>query len=235
MSLRSAPPIIELSHFLKSWIFQMNRREQIIFQILGLLVAVFGCIAAWLVMPQIQQMFSSPTIADPPTQRSPVADLPTQLPSLRIMDNIYNALRLENLVADKAYYTSGEDVVFSYKLTNVSSQTLVIPENNDYSRSFYLVGTIQTWIERLGSDNNSPSISDETWRNGARYSSGGSIIDVGPDKRVIEPGESIPLEFILRFFLRLTSLHPGMYRVYVDYERLDGSVIQTLSVDIEIR
>jgi hypothetical protein len=37
----------------------MNRREQIIFQIVGLLVAVVGCIPAWLAVPEREQIFSS--------------------------------------------------------------------------------------------------------------------------------------------------------------------------------
>jgi len=85
----------------------MNRNEQIIFGILGLLISAGGCIAAWLALPYI---FPPPPTADPPTQA----------PLLTIMDNIYNSLRLENLVADKANYTSGEVVWFSYKLTNFS-------------------------------------------------------------------------------------------------------------------
>src|SRR5688500_8035749 len=124
----------------------MNRKEQIIFGTLGLIVAVFGCIAAWLAL---DGLFPPPPTADPPTQAPPVtiiADPPTQLPSLRIMDNIYNSLRLENLVADKANYTSGEVVWFSYKATNFSGERLVVPENNNYSPALYLVGIVQTWV-----------------------------------------------------------------------------------------
>jgi hypothetical protein len=94
------------------------------------------------------------------------------------MDKIYNALILENLITDKALYTSGEEVILSYELTNRSNQTLVIPENNDYSQTFYLVGVEQRWIERLGSDGNISSIPNSTAKDGTRYASGGAIIPV---------------------------------------------------------
>jgi hypothetical protein len=45
----------------------MKRTEQIIFQTLGLLVAALGCIATWLVVPQLEDIFSPPTIAEPQT------------------------------------------------------------------------------------------------------------------------------------------------------------------------
>lgn len=46
----------------------MNRREQIIFGVLGLLISALGCIAAWLVVPQFQKIFSPlPTITAVPS------------------------------------------------------------------------------------------------------------------------------------------------------------------------
>ena len=149
------------------------------------------------------------------------------------MDNIYAALRLEDLVPDKKIYTSGEEVTFSYKLTNFSGERLVVPENNNYSPALYLVGIVQTWVERLGSDNNIPNFSYGDLRDGSRYGSGGEVIDIvrSLDKREIESGESIPL----RRQLVTKGLPPGRYRYSIDYETFDGQIIQTLTVDIEIR
>jgi len=108
-----------------------------------------------------------------------------------------------------------------------------VSENNNYSPALYLVGIVQTWVERLGPDNNIPNFPYGDLRDGSRYGSGGEVIDVlrSLDKRVIELGESIPL------MRRLVTegLPPGMYRYSINYETFDHQIIQTLTVDIEIR
>jgi hypothetical protein len=218
----------------------MNRTEQIIFGTLGLIFAAFACIAAWLIfyVPTPAPSSSNPPLSTSENSPAPtIADPPTQPPPLTIMDNIYNSLRLEDLVAEKAIYTSGEKIVFSSKLTNLSNQTLIIPEDDRSSRTDYLVGNIYRWIERLGTDNVIPSIHESSPRDGSRYLIGSYGIDVGLGrflgKRVIEPAESIPLNDQLDTSVYFFPL--GMYRLYVCYTRLDGSVIQTLNVDFEIR
>lgn len=58
----------------------MNRKEQIIFGTLGLLIAVCGCIAAWLAVPYFQRMFPSPTRATSSPLNTPLStseNLPT--------------------------------------------------------------------------------------------------------------------------------------------------------------
>jgi hypothetical protein len=58
----------------------MNRKEQIIFGTLGLVIAACACIAAWVVVPQLQQMYSSLTRATPLPSNTPLStseNLPT--------------------------------------------------------------------------------------------------------------------------------------------------------------
>lgn len=92
------------------------------------------------------------------------------------MDEIYNALKLENLQTENPSYVAGEQVDATYELVNRSDSTLVIALNFDFSRPFHLVGIRQHWIERLGPDNNIAAIPDNIGRDGARYAAGGSII-----------------------------------------------------------
>jgi hypothetical protein len=148
------------------------------------------------------------------------------------MAEIYAALRMENLVpySGSTMFTSGDYVYFTFDVRNTSSSPLALPENLDYGRSFYLVGTIQTWLERLGPD---PTIPSMWWagRDGNRYAAGGEIF------AVVLPDNTIPGGGVIRRYeaLSTTGFPAGHYRYYVEYKRLwsdGGSVIQTLSIDI---
>jgi hypothetical protein len=68
---------LTIIHLFKSWIFQMNRTEQIIFGILGLLFAACSCIAAWVFpwQPIRDQIFPAPTRANPSPLNTPL-DIP---------------------------------------------------------------------------------------------------------------------------------------------------------------
>ena len=153
------------------------------------------------------------------------------------MEQIYNALKIENLQTDKSIYTAGEQVEATYDLVNRSDSTLVIPLNTDFSQPFYLVGIRQHWIERLGPNSTIPSIPANIARDGARYAAGGAIIPTDgsfPDHRW-PPSASIAFSSPLGYD---TSDFPaGTYRFYTEYKRLfaDGSgVIQTETVDFMI-
>jgi HYR domain len=146
------------------------------------------------------------------------------------MGDIYAALRMENLApsSGSTMFTSGDYVYFAFDVRNTSSTPLVVPENYDYGRLFYLVGVLQTWVERLGPD---PTIPSMWWagRDGNRYAAGGEIFAVSsntiPAGGVIQRSEA----------LNTAGFPAGHYRYYVQYKRLwpdGGSVIQTLTVDI---
>jgi hypothetical protein len=150
------------------------------------------------------------------------------------MEEIYSALKLEGLQADKQIYMPGEQPVFTYNLVNRSDTTLEIPLNTNYSQPFHLVGVRQHWVERLGPDSTIPGIPDITARDGPRYAAGGSIISTDtflPD-HLWMPSVSMPLTKTLGFN---TSLFPpGEYRYYVDYRRLNPSIIQRETIDFVI-
>lgn len=152
----------------------------------------------------------------------------TQQPST--IEFIYNAIKLENLKTDRTTYASGDDVIITYELVNRSDETIVVPENTDYSQSYYLVGTIQRWIERLGNDNYMPF---STAKEGNKYAAGGEIIPVTfyKDGTTLKPDESIPLKITLN----TANFSEGTYRFYVEYKKLEGDVLQTASTEFKIQ
>lgn len=146
------------------------------------------------------------------------------------MADIYAALRMHDLAtySGSTFFTSGDQVYFTYNLVNTSSSTLTVPVNTDYGTPFYIVGIEQTWVLRLGPD---PTIPSMWWagRDGDRYAAGGEILALGGP--TVAPGQAIP---------RLTALYttgfpPGHYRYFIEYKREfadGGTVIQTVSIDV---
>ena len=150
------------------------------------------------------------------------------------MDDIYSALRIQNLApaSGSTQFTSGDQFYVSFNLVNTSTKTLVVPLKKQSGLSLHFVGTIQTWVERLGADPTIPSLSYAA-RDGNLYATGGSlwaVDDTFPDG-IIPPGGSEPAYFALD----TTGFPSGQYRYYVDYGPLNGSgkqVIDSATVDI---
>jgi len=106
----------------------MNRKEQIILGVLGLLIGACGCIAAWLVVPQFQKMFSPPLSATPmpsaivsqPTNTIVVTSLAVTPATANLAQPTYSlsptftASPLPTILpttTPKQYYDQGESVV----------------------------------------------------------------------------------------------------------------------------
>lgn len=149
------------------------------------------------------------------------------------IETIYSALRLGDLQTDRPIYTSGDEVVLTYALINKSDNTLVVPLNTDFSQPYYLIGSEQYWIERLGPNSTIPGIPAVTGRYGIRYAAGGAIIPVDwrLGKRVILPAEGVPMGNNHS----TKGYPPGQYRLYVEYKRLSGEIVDTASVMFEIQ
>ena len=87
-----------------------------------------------------------------------------------------------------------------YALINSSDEELPVPKNTDYSREFYLVGAVQSWIIPVD-----PA--------GPRLAAGGSIVPVGKDR--VGPVEEIPLTG------RYTkTLAPGEYEWLIQFKKV---------------
>jgi hypothetical protein len=150
------------------------------------------------------------------------------------MADIYAALQIENLapLTGSSVFVSGDQVYFTYNLTNTSASALVVPLNTDFGAPFHLVGDEQTWVERLGPDPTIPSLAYAS-RDGNRYATGGEIlVEDGAF-----PNDTIPAGGSLSRYtvLYTTGFPQGRYRYYVEYKRLfsDGDgVVQTATVDI---
>jgi hypothetical protein len=141
--------------------------------------------------------------------------------------DILEVMAIEDLETDRPLYNAGDTVLFTYNLTN-SSRSPVIPDsNNTFNQP--LVGVRQHWIERLGNDATIPGISANAARDGNRFAIGGSIIPVQGE---LAPGDQISFSEQLA----TNALFPaGDYRISVEYRDLAGTVIQTETVDFEIR
>ncbi|MCA9402368.1 MAG: hypothetical protein KC897_01190 [Candidatus Omnitrophica bacterium] len=97
-------------------------------------------------------------------------------------------------------YAAGETVEVDYALINSSDEELPVPKNTDYSREFYLVGAVQSWIIPVD-----PA--------GPRLAAGGSIVPVGKDR--VGPVEEIPLTG------RYTkTLAPGEYEWLIQFKKV---------------
>lgn len=150
------------------------------------------------------------------------------------MDDLYSALRIQDLAPanGSTQFVSGDQLYFNVNLVNTSAKTLVVPLKKQSGLSLHYVGTLQTWVERLGTD---PTIPSMSWaaRNGNLYAAGGllwSVDDTFPDGIIpaggVEPGSGV---------LDTTGFPTGQYRYYVDYGPLNGSgkqVIDSASIVI---
>lgn len=138
-----------------------------------------------------------------------------------LLEPLYPALRPENgrTSNDRPTFTAGETVELTYDLVDHSAEPVVTPYLDFYGSSFYLTGTEQTWIERLGPD---PTIGCMTsaGRKGTWYASGGSII-ASLEPVTVAPGKS---------YSRVTDLYSidtgcfesGRYRYHIEYKPLEG-------------
>ncbi|HYN89868.1 MAG TPA: hypothetical protein VER55_15145 [Ardenticatenaceae bacterium] len=139
---------------------------------------------------------------------------------------IFDAMQLEDLQTDKRVYASGETVTFTYNLVNRSASRLVVPDDNQFGRP--LVGVRQHFIERLGTIRDIPAIPPNIARDGNRFAAGGAIIPVSGE---VAPGQA----FSLDGRLETAGFPASQYRISVEYRTLDGQVIQTQTVDFQIR
>jgi hypothetical protein len=210
--------------------------RQKISAVLGIILLVSGILLYVIPSSTAETLTSTPTSTltsensqqvNAPTESTSNSN-GTQQPST--MEFIYNAIKLENIKTDRTIYASGDDVIITYELVNRSDETIVVPENTDYSQSFYLVGTIQRWIERLGNENYIPS---SAARDGNKYAAGGEIIPITfyKDGTTLTPGESIPLEITLN----TANFSEGLYRFYVEYKKLEGDVLQTVTTEFKVQ
>jgi hypothetical protein len=151
------------------------------------------------------------------------------------LEVLYKALRpesLRTLSGNTTFERGGSIIDFEYNLVNRSNEPVVFPYLEYGDSWFYLAGTEQRWIERLGGD---PSISCMPWavRKGTWYAAGGNLIST-LEPVTLGPGESQ---------MRYTRLYPdwtacfeaGKYRYHTEYKPLDSGpddAIAEVTVDL---
>ncbi|CAA6813672.1 MAG: Unknown protein [uncultured Sulfurovum sp.] len=151
-----------------------------------------------------------------------------KLTTVSDLETIYKGLKLTTTL-DKDIYSQTDTIKRLYTFTNESNHILKIPINNDFDRPLNLIGTLQFWIERLGNDSDIPSISNVIARDGNKYAAGGFIVK---SKEIIQPLEIAESSFS---DYSLDNYPLGDYRIYIDYQKIDGSLIETQTLDFEIQ
>ena len=147
----------------------MNRKEQIIFAAIGLLIATCGCIAAWLVVPQFQNRFSPPlTMTSIPSNSSTAMTFLTSTPTS------------ENLSTPTGENTPTPTNTLLPTTTTIPSPTISptasisLPFNDNFDNGInsnwkVIAGTWRTVDGKLIADaGRNPSeiiVGDENWRN----------------------------------------------------------------------
>jgi len=144
------------------------------------------------------------------------------------LEDIYGALKLTTSL-DKQIYNQTDTIERLYTFTNESNHILNIPENTTFTPPFYTIGTLQFLIERLGSDSNIPSIPSNVGRSGNKYGADGFRISVS--NNVINPLSIVKSS---SFNYSFNNYPKGNYRMYVEYKKVDGSLIETQSLDFTI-
>ncbi len=119
-------------------------------------------------------------------------------PPAAAMDQIYAALRFENLrtTTGSTTFTAGSQISFDADLVSHSHKPLVVPFQTAYN--WNLLGREQTWVLRLGSDPTLP-FPPIIARQGYAYATGGEIIAATQlDKHQrITYGLATPRQFVL--------------------------------------
>lgn len=140
---------------------------------------------------------------------------PTQPPDADLADieDVYAALELVDVATDKALYTSGEPILLTYGLQNISGQQIKVPQPEPGAQP--LVGMRQHWVERIGDDSSIPSLA-ESDKTGTQYRFRNEIIQA----TILLPDNLISTQQTLD----TTGFPSGDYLITVGYRKLDGEL-----------
>ena len=146
------------------------------------------------------------------------------------MREVYAFVVIEGLTAELVSKAGEAELVFRYQLVNRSDDELELPPNTEYARPYYLFGSAQLSIERLGKDPAIPGISAPFERSDGYYATGGMelVLDFVPGRYKLEPHESVEYEGRLD----ISSFPPGEYRLTVIYQTLPGDRSPPLELDL---
>jgi hypothetical protein len=151
------------------------------------------------------------------------------------LDEIYAALRPQNLRTEGGVtqFAPGATVAFTYDLVNTSDQTLFIPLTTPWTGfTGRIVGTEQTWLERLGPDPTIPGPwADGRGRKGTWYAAGGLVLTLEAD--AIQPHQRITRS--LPPITGTADFPNGRYRYHVEYKPVGGGlddVIAAVTIDV---
>ena len=136
------------------------------------------------------------------------------------LQGVYDGMRLEGLrtAGGRDSFVQGSPINFELALVNRSGGAITLPHVDSGTDSWYVAGTLQTWVEPLGSVP-PPSCIQKSGREGDLYGSGGWII-VSAAPVVIPRGGAMPAFTQPSLEPELTGcLAPGRYRYRVEYWR----------------
>jgi hypothetical protein len=147
-------------------------------------------------------------------------------PDANPLANLYATFRPEGLETQngRTAFAAGEEIAFDYQLVNRGSTELVVPLIDFYGDLFYLAGSEQTWVERLGNDTSIPCMTSSAVDEQGRYAVSGQILAFpGPPGPRVAPGDSLDRETVLS---DTSCFATDKYRFFVEYRRLaeDGAM-----------
>lgn len=111
-----------------------------------------------------------------------------------------------------------QKIEFGLLVTNISKETIPVPEKDFGSSKRNVLGTIQCWIERLGPATEITAISKRTARRGNHYAAGG--LPIVCRKAALGPGDN---EIEIRK-LDTTGYPSGQYHYHIELRPQDSSL-----------
>jgi len=168
-----------------------------------------------------------------------------QPPDADPLADLYTAFRPEALRTQngRLAFAAGEVIAFDYQLVNGGPTELAVPLIDFYGDLFYLAGSEQTWIQRLGNDSSIPCLASHVVDQEGRYADSGQILAFpGPPGPRVAPGDSLLRDVVLS---DTSCFATSRYRFSVEYRRLaqdgaiqpgvfGGPVLGSVSFDFEI-
>jgi TPR repeat protein len=121
-------------------------------------------------------------------------------------------------------HIASQKIEFGLLVTNISKETIPVPEKDFGGSKRNVLGTIQCWIERLGPATEIPAISKRTGRRGNHYAAGG--LPIVCRKAALGPGDN---EIEIRK-LDTTGYPSGQYHYHIELRPQDSSLPRATAV-----
>ena len=173
---------------------------------------------------------STPSGTGTGTEPTPPTTVNTPAGKTTNMQDVYKSLTLGGgSLLGEMPHAAGDSLKIQFELKNTSTLELYPPTVMQQNGAFRLVGDYQFWIERLGNDSTIEAEGTaRSFREGKRYAQGGNGISSPPS---IKPEGLV----MIAHALNTKGFPAGRYRFTVEYQTPERKVLQTKSVEFELK